>query len=95
MEDKQCELLMTISHLKELQKSPTRAIRQALGAVSLAQPIPALRFTVQPAVLSTPVPATPQYHPDAERLVDVVRLALPIQPKTPAGKVAYQAQVAK
>jgi hypothetical protein len=27
--------------------------------------------------------------------VDVICLALPIQPKTPAGKVAYQAQVAK
>ena len=95
IEDEQCELLTTISHLEELQKSPTRAICQALGAVWLARPIPALRFAVQPAAPSAPVPATPQYRPDAERLVDVVRLALPIQPKTPAGKVASQAQVAK
>ena len=95
MEDKQCELLMTISHLEELQKSLARAICQALGAISLARPIPAPRFTVQPAAPSTPVPATPQYCPDAERLVDVIHLALPIQPQTPAGKVAYQVQVAK
>jgi len=95
IEDEQRELLTTISRLEELQKSPTRAIRQALGAVSLARPIPAPRFAVQPAAPTAPAPATPQYRPDAERLVDVVRLALPIQPKTPAGKVAYQAQVAK
>ena len=95
IEDEQRELLTMISRLEELQKSLTRAICQALGAISLAQPIPAPRFAVQPAAPSAPAPATPQYCPDTERLVDVVHLALPIQPKTPAGKVAYQAQVAK
>jgi len=101
IEDEQREIQTTITRLEQLQKSPTRSIRDALGAVSLAQPIPAPRFTIRPAAQTLVAPgppsaaATPQYRPDAERLVDVVRLALPIHPKTPAGKIAYEAQVAQ
>jgi len=100
IEGEQCEIQSTITRLEQLQKSPTRSICDALGAVSLAQPIPVPRFTIRPAAqtLAAPplsAPATPQYHPDAERLVDVIRLVLPIHPKTPAGKIAYEAQVAQ
>ena len=110
VEDEQWEVLATISHLEELQKSPTRAVHQAMGTVSLAHPIPAPRFAIQPAApmpalqfmiqptapaalapSSAPMPVTSQYRSDAEWLVDVVHLALPIHPKTPAGRVTYQA----
>ena len=62
IEDEQRELLTSISRLEELQKSPTRAtgVHQALGAVSLARPIPA-PFTAQPAAPSAHVPGTHQY----------------------------------
>ena len=114
VEDEQQEVLAMISCLEELQKLPTRAVRQAMGTVSLAHPIlaprfaiqpaapmPALWFTIQPTAPAAltpslaPMPVTSQYCPDAERLVDVVCLALLIHHKTPVGRVAYQAQVAK
>ncbi|KDR76749.1 hypothetical protein GALMADRAFT_139637 [Galerina marginata CBS 339.88] len=100
IEEEQRAIQSTITRLEQLQQSPTRGIREAMGAMSLGRPVPAPRFSIQhvapalPSAVAPVVSPAPQYRPDAERLVDVVRLALPIHPKTPAGKIAYQAQVA-
>ncbi|KIM35495.1 hypothetical protein M413DRAFT_32445 [Hebeloma cylindrosporum] len=98
VEEEKRAMQATVDRLEKLQNSPTKAIRDTLGAVSLGRPIPAPRFNIQPVASAAPSPvmsAGPQYRPDAERLVDVVRLALPIQPNTPAGRAAYQAQISK
>lgn len=46
-------------------------------------------------IAPTATPPATQYRPDADCLVDMKRLALPIHPNTPGGWVAYQAQVAQ
>ncbi|PPQ96509.1 hypothetical protein CVT26_010445 [Gymnopilus dilepis] len=77
----------TIARLERLQLRPS-AGGAAPQVQSQAVPLGA------PALRSSQPNPTPQYRADTERIKDVVRLALPIHPDTPAGRTAYQAQVA-
>ncbi|PPQ72578.1 hypothetical protein CVT25_006547 [Psilocybe cyanescens] len=103
LEEEQRGIQEAITRLSQLQQSPTRAIREAMTAASLGPPVPGPRFTMprtvpSPVITQAPGPvggmaSAPQYRPDADRLADIVRLALPIHPNTAAGRAAYQAQV--
>ncbi|KAF8153332.1 hypothetical protein B0H34DRAFT_800549 [Crassisporium funariophilum] len=92
IEEEQRAIQTTITRLEQLQQSHTWGIREAMSAASLG-PIQHASPAMPPAAAPALTAAMSQYRPDAERLVDVVRLALPIQPRTPAGNIAYQAQI--
>ena len=88
----------TIANL--LRQCSMAGLEGALGRMHIAT-------SMQSAPLTYPVPQappsiqtnraqawTPGPHTDAQRLVDVRSKALPIQPDTATGRVAYEAQVA-
>ena len=94
-------LTATKEDLRHAQLSaPLKALTRSMQSVSLS-PVPA-QPNLQHGRL-TPVPQATRpvtsgqgrtpFRPDTDRLVDVLRLALPIPPATPAGIITYTAQI--
>lgn len=88
--------------------TPLKALGNAFRNINLGAPIPAPRFNIPPRGFTPPQPTYPLQQPtyppqqrmptfqpraDADRMNDVTRLALPIHPDTPAGRLAYNTQI--
>lgn len=90
-----------LARMERTQHDPTKSLRSALANISLGPPNTPARFAIQrSSVSSTPIQtpqqaqSLPPVRADTDRLADITRLALPMHPDTPAGRVAYNAQVA-
>lgn len=97
--------LVTKADLERAQfNTPSKGLARIMQSTTLSPRIPQPNF--QPVSTHSqprPTPATLQsnqgrqpavaFRPDAERLPDLLRLALPIHPDTPAGRALYAIQV--
>jgi len=99
--------LVTKDDLERVQlQTPSKGLARAMQSTTLGPRIAQPNF--QPAPFQAQLqPAAPMgllnnpnrlllmqsFRPDAERLPDLVRLALPIHPNTAAGRVLYMAQI--
>lgn len=101
------QLIEDVRLIKE-RGTPSKALGNAFRNINIGAPIPAPRFNApqtftppQPTFQNAPAPTYPQQQrtlpfqsrPDADRLNDITRLALPKHPDNPVGHLAYNAQI--
>jgi hypothetical protein len=107
-EEKEAQSLRDeVKKLQNLQSASAKGFANAFQGLTISNPTPNMKFpnpqvrqpnlnTQLTAHTSPQTPNPPAYRrdrPPAARMEDVIRLALTIQPDTPAGRAAYNTQI--